>query len=320
MKAARLGLLSFLLAIPPVATADEAAAPREAAPKSDALGPVRARFETVDPTAPRKISSDPNALGSTAARVKFDQKLGSQVPLTATFRDEEGREIQLSSRFGRRPVVLALVFHRCPLLCNKVLEGLVRTLKPLPLNAGVDFDVLAVSIDPEDTPESAGKKKAGYLDRYDHPGTEGGWSFLTGEKAAIDAVCDAVGFEYVRNPANGQYAHAAGIVVLTPGGKTSQYLFGLDYSPKELDAAIRSAAEGRTGSKIQALLLLCYDYDSATGKFTLSIVRLLRASATLTALSLGLYLFLMFRREARGRAGGGPPDAGPTATEDAPRT
>ena len=277
--------------------------------------------EPIDPTAPRPAAvSDPSAFESTASKVKFDQKLGEQVPMDATFVDEEGREAPLSSCFGRRPVVLALVFHRCPLLCNQVLAGLTRSLKPLPLLAGVDFDVVAVSIDPEDTPESAKKKKTGYLERYDRPGTEAGWKFLTGRKEAIDALCDAVGFQYVQNPTTKQFAHAAGIAVLTPEGRTSQYFFGIDYPPKEVDAAIRAAAEGRVGSKIGALLLLCYDYDAATGKYTLSIVRLLRAFGTLTALSLGLYLFLMFRRERRGRTGDGPLDAAPTAAVDGPRT
>jgi len=261
--------------------------------------------EAIDPTAPRSPVSDPAAFASTASKVKFEQRLGSQVPLAAVFQDEEGREVPLASRFGRRPVVLALVFHRCPLLCNQVLTGLTRSLKPLPLRAGVDFDVVTVSIDPKDTPESASKKKAGYLEQYDHPGSESGWSFLTGPKESIDALCQSVGFEYALNPTTEQYAHAAGIVVLTPGGQAAQYFFGIDYAPKEVDAAIRRAADGRVGSKIAALLLLCYDYDSATGKYTLSIVRILRGFGTLTALSLGLYLFLMFRRERRGRIGDG---------------
>ncbi|WP_165250331.1 SCO family protein [Paludisphaera soli] len=252
-------------------------------------------------TPPATVSD--TSFNGTASRVRFEQKLGSQAPLAATFVDEQGSENPLAACFGRRPVVLALVFHRCPLLCNQVLAGLTRSLKPLPLQAGVDFDVVAVSIDPEDTPDSAAKKKAGYLERYDRPGSEAGWKFLTGKKEAIDALCESVGFQYVQNPATKQYAHAAGIVVLTPGGQAAQYFFGIDYPPKEVDAAIRRAAEGRTGSKIAAMLLLCYDYDSATGQYTLSIVRLLRVFGTLTALSLGLYLFLMFRREHRGRVG-----------------
>lgn len=276
--------------------------------------------EAIDPAAPRASASDPGSFAGTASQVKFEQQLGAQVPMGATFVDEQGREAPLSAFFGRRPVVLALVFHRCPLLCNQVLAGLTRGLKPIPLQAGLDFDVVAVSIDPEDTPESAAKKKAGYLERYDRPGTEGGWKFLTGSKESIDSLCESVGFRYVQNPATKQFAHAAGIVVLTPEGKASRYFFGIDYPPKEVDAAIREAAEGRVGSKIASLLLLCYDYDSATGRYTLSIVRLLRAFGTLTALSLGLYLFLMFRRERRVRTGDGPPGAGPTTAVDGPRT
>src|SRR5690606_35128582 len=128
------------------------------------------------------------------------------------------------------------------------------------------------------------------------PGTENGWKFLTGDKEEIDALCEAVGFKYVYNPESKQFVHAAGIVVLTPGGQAAQYFFGIDYPPGDLEAAIKRAGEGRLGSKIGALLLLCYDYDSATGTYTLSIVRLLRAFAALTALSLGAYVFLMFRR------------------------
>jgi protein SCO1/2 len=134
---------------------------------------------------------------TTASQVGFEQRLGEQIPLDVLFRDEAGREAPLGSYFGRRPVVLALVFHNCPLLCNQVLTGLTRSLKPLPLQAGVDFDVAVVSIDPEDTPELAAKKKEGYLERYDRPGSEAGWHFLTGRKEAIDALCKAVGFKYV---------------------------------------------------------------------------------------------------------------------------
>ena len=251
---------------------------------------------------------------STASRVKFDQRLGEQAPLNLVFRDEEGNEAPLSSYLGRRPAVLALVFHRCPLLCNQVLTGLTRSLKAVPLQAGVDFDVLAVSIDPEDTPSIAKQKKAGYLERYDRPGTENGWHFLTGRKEEIDALCHAVGFKYEYNANSKLFAHAAGVVLLTPGGQAAQYFFGIDYPSKELDAGIRRAADGRIGSKIASLLLLCYDYDSATGKYTLSIVRLLRVFGTLTALSLGVYLLLMFRRERRGRFGDSPRSEGAAPT------
>jgi protein SCO1/2 len=251
---------------------------------------------------------------TTASRVGFEQRLGEQVPLDVVFRDEAGREAPLGSYFGRRPVVLALVFHRCPLLCNQVLTGLTRSLKPLPLQAGIDFDVVAVSIDPGDTPEVAAKKKEGYLERYDRPGSEAGWHFLTGRKEAIDALCGAVGFKYVYDAEKQLFAHAAGVVVLTPGGQAAQYFYGIDYASKELDGAIRRAASGRIGSRIAKLLLLCYDYDAATGKYTLSIVRVLRVAGTITALSLGAYLLVMFRRERLAR----PRPEGATAAVPGP--
>jgi len=274
---------------------------------------------------PRDFEAPPAANHgvSAASLAKFDQKLGSQVPLDLVFRDEEGREAPLASHLGRRPAVLALVFHSCPLLCSQILGSLTRTLRAVPLQPGADFDVLAVSFDPADTPSVAKEKKNAYLARYDRPGTENGWKFLTGDKEEIDALCEAVGFKYVYNPESKQFAHAAGIVVLTPGGQTAQYFFGIDYPPGDLEAAIKRAGEGRLGSKIASMLLLCYDYDSATGKYTLSIVRALRAFGTLTALSLGLYLFLMFRREFRGRPGGGDArggDAGAAAAGDGPGT
>lgn len=263
----------------------------------------------------------PPEISNTASRVKFDQKLGAQVPLNLVFRDEEGREAPLASHLGRRPAVLALVFHSCPLLCSQILGGLTRNLKAVPLQPGVDFDILAVSFDPADTPSASKEKKAAYLARYDRPGTENGWKFLTGRKEDIDALCESVGFEYVYNPVTKQFAHAAGVVILTPGGQTAQYFFGIEYPAKDLETAIKRAGEGRLGSKITALLLLCYDYDSATGQYTLSIVRLLRALATITALSLGAYLLLMFRRDRNnGRPelgeASGPEDAAPTVDPD----
>jgi protein SCO1/2 len=264
------------------------------------------------------LRAEAPAFATTASRVAFDQRLGEQVPLDLVFRDETGRAAPLGAYFGRRPVVLALVFHRCPLLCNQVLTGLTRSLKPLPLQVGVDFDVAAVSIDPEDTPETATRKKAGYLERYDRPGSEAGWHFLTGDKQAIDALCKAVGFKYVYDEQRKLFAHAAGVVVLTPGGQAAQYFYGIEYPSKELDGAIRRAASGRVGSRIATLLLLCYDYDAATGKYTLSIVRLLRVFGTLTALSLGVYILLMFRRDRFGRLRDEPRPEGATAAVPGP--
>ncbi len=166
-------------------------------------------------------------------------------------------------------MILAPVYYQCPLLCNQLLNGLTRSLKPLSLDAGKDFDVVAFSIDPEETPELAGKKKAGYLERYDRPGTESGWHFLTGEAASIEALTRAIGFRYTYNPQTKLYAHAAGIVVVTPDGRIARYFFGIDFPARELQAELERARQGQVGSPIARLLLLCYDYDAATGKYTL---------------------------------------------------
>ncbi len=236
-----------------------------------------------------------------AGQAGFDQKLGMQVPLDLRFRNDQARDIALQEYFGQRPVILALVYYRCPLLCNQVLNSLTRTLKVLTARAGSEFELVAVSIDPAETPELAGRKKAAYLERYDRAGTEDGWHFLVGERRPIDDLCKTVGFRYQYNPQTNLYAHAAGIVILTPGGRVSRYFYGIEYPPEEVERELRQASAGRIGSPISRLLLLCYDYDAATGKYTLAIVRIMRVLGALTAVSLGTYLLLMFRREHKER-------------------
>jgi protein SCO1/2 len=254
--------------------------------------------------------------GSTVNRVGFDQKLGARLPLDRRFRDDSGREIAFGELFGRRPVILAPVYYRCPLLCNQVLNALTRSLKPLSLDAGKDFDVIAVSIDPEERPELASKKKAAYLDRYDRPGTESGWHFLTGESSSIAALTESIGFRFTYNPQTRLFAHAAGIVVVTPDGRLSRYYFGIDYPAKDLQAELQQARGGRIGSPIGNLLLLCYDYDAATGKYTLSILRLTRVLGAATVLALGSFLFVMFRRDWVRRRRGTPGEVHPPQPGD----
>jgi protein SCO1/2 len=221
--------------------------------------------------------------------------------LAAHFRDESGRELPLGDYFGQRPVILAPVYFGCPLLCGQVLAGLARSLKPLSLEAGRDFDVIAFSIDPDEGPAMALAKKTVYLERYDRPGTESGWHFLTSEQASIRALAEKIGFRYTYNPQTKLFTHAAGVVIVTPEGVVSRYFFGIDYPPKELQLELERARAGRVGSRIGKLLLLCYDYDAATGKYTLSILRLIRVLGTATAVSLAGFLFVMFRREGRDR-------------------
>ena len=242
-------------------------------------------------------AQDQATSGGVVDRVGFDQKLGVRLPLDRRFRDDSGRELALGELFGQRPVILAAVYYRCPLLCNQVLNALTRSLKPLSLDAGKGFDVVAVSIDPDETPELASKKKAAYLERYGRPGTESGWHFLTGDQASIAALTEAIGFRYTYNPQTKLYAHAAGIVVVTPDGRISRYYYGIDYPAKDLQAELERARAGRIGSPVSGLLLLCYNYDAATGKYTLSILRLIRVLGVATVLALGSFLFVMFRRD-----------------------
>jgi protein SCO1 len=261
--------------------------------------------------------AQPPSVGETS-QVGFDQKLGARLPLEARFRDESGRELSLGELFGRRPVILAPVYYGCPLLCGQVLTGLARGLKPLGLEAGKDFDVVAYSINPEEMPALAASKRSAYLERYDRPGSEPGWHFLTGEEASIAALSSAIGFRYTRDKETKLYTHAAGVVVVTTDGVVSRYFFGIDFPPKELQLEVEQARAGRVGSPIGRLLLLCYDYDRATGKYTLSILRLIRVLGTATAVSLAGFLFVMFRREARGRRLAGRSDTHDLKPTDTP--
>jgi protein SCO1/2 len=231
-------------------------------------------------------------------RVGFDQKLGAAVPLDLVFRDETGAATPLGAYFHRqRPVLLALVYYNCPMLCTEVLNGLTRSLRPLRLELGSDYEVVTVSIDPKDTPELARLKKRNYLERYGRGGGESGWHFLTGTPSAIEPLAEAVGFRYDFNPATGQYAHAAGIVILTPDGRVARYLYGIDFPMRDIEFGLMEAAAGRVGTPIAKLLLLCYDYDAASGRYTLSILRLTRVLGIGTVLAVAGLVTWLVRRE-----------------------
>ncbi|HEX8198962.1 MAG TPA: SCO family protein, partial [Isosphaeraceae bacterium] len=201
----------------------------------------------------------PEAPGTTLQKVGFDQNLDAQVPLDLPFRDEQGRPVRLGDYFGRRPVILTLVYYRCPMLCGLELNGLARSLKPLTPAIGRDFEVVTVSIDPTETPELAAEKKANYMKRYGRDGTEGGWHFLTGEAGSIARLAQAVGFRYTYNPQTKLYAHAAGLVILTPGGRIARYFYGIDFPAKDVQGALAEAQAGKVGAPIARLLLFCYD-------------------------------------------------------------
>jgi protein SCO1/2 len=229
--------------------------------------------------------------------VGIDQKIGAFVPPDLVFNDEHGDAVQLSGFFGNRPIVLVLVYYQCPMLCTMVLNDLLRTMRSMPENIGKDFDVVTVSFDPRDTPELALLKKKTYLAQYNRPGAEVGWHFLTGHQISIAALTDAVGFRYVWDPKFQVYAHASGIMVLTPGGKISRYFFGIDYAPKDLRIALTEANQGHTGGLADAVLLYCFCYDPVTGKYGLAISHLLKIGGVLTMLVLSGFVVTMLRRE-----------------------
>src|SRR5687767_8006366 len=203
---------------------------------------------------------------SIVSQVGIDQKLDAQVALDLPVRDEQGQAVQLSDYFHDQPVVLTLVYYRCPMLCNQVLNGLLKTSQAVPLEIGKDYRVLSVSIDPRETPEMAAAKKQQYVSRYRREGAQEGWHFLTGDEAAITALAECVGYRYQYDERTGQYAHGSGILVVTPQGRISRYLYGIDYHPTDFRLALVESGEGKIGSAVEQFLLLCYHYDPATGK------------------------------------------------------
>jgi protein SCO1/2 len=218
------------------------------------------------------------------ADVAIEQRLGEQVPLDLPFRDEDGRAVTLGDYFGERPVVLVLAYYRCPRLCSLVLNKLVESLRRVEYTAGKEFAVVVVSIDPKEGPELAKAKKAAYAESYGRPGAgDAGWHFLTGDEPAIQRLAAAVGFRYFWDEKTGQYAHASGVMVLTPGGKLARYFYGLDYPARDLQFGIEDAAARRIGSPVaQPLRMLCFDYDPVTGQYSLQVLRLVRVAGAAT--------------------------------------
>lgn len=236
-------------------------------------------------------------------RVKFEQKPGAQVPLDLTFVDEQGRTVRLGDVIGERPVILNLVYFDCPLLCNQILDGLVRSLNVLDdYTVGSDFDVVSVSINPKDTPQSAIAKEAAVMRAYHFAGEEArqGWHFLTtSDTESIDALADSVGFRYSFNPKTNLYAHAAGIVFLTPEGRVSRYVYGISYPARDLRLALTEGSQGKIGGVVEQALLLCYAYDPESGTYSLAIMNVVRIFGVGTLVLLGSYMIAMFLRDRR---------------------
>ena len=227
--------------------------------------------------------------------VGIEQHLDEQIPPDLNFRDETGKPVRLGDFFGKKPMILNLVYYNCPMLCGEVLSGLESSLRVLKFDVGKEFDVLTVSFDPNETPDMATKKKAEFLKRYGRPGAAEGWHFLTGPQESIDALTKAAGFQYQYDPKTGQFAHATAIMVLTPEGKIAQYYYGVEYAPKDLRLGLIQASENKIGTLADQVLLYCYHYDPTTGKYGAIISRVLQLSALATVLGLGILMTVLIR-------------------------
>lgn len=227
--------------------------------------------------------------------VGIEQHLDQAIPPDLAFRDETGKSVRLGDYFGNRPVILNLVYYQCPMLCGEVLSGLESALRVLKFDVGKEFDVLTVSFDPRETPDLATKKKAEFLKRYGRPGAADGWHFLTGPQESIDALTEAAGFQYQYDPKTGQFAHSTAIMVLTPEGKIAQYYYGVEYAPKDLRLGLIQASQNKIGNLADQVLLYCYHYDPATGKYGAIIARVLQLSGLATILLLGIFVTVLMR-------------------------
>jgi len=236
-------------------------------------------------------------------KVGVDQHLNQQLPLDAQFVDDHGKTVRLGDYFGKHPAILSLVYYNCPMLCSEEMDGLASALEMVRMNPGKDFEVIILSIDPSETPELAAKKKAFYVKRYGRPETADGWHFLTGKQADIDAVSKATGFGYIRVPGPDgkldQFAHASSIEVVTTSGKIAQYYLGVEYSPKDVMLGLVEASDNKIGSPVANILTYCYHYDPQTNKHSLIVARVVQLGGMVTVVSLGSFMFVMFRRDLR---------------------
>jgi protein SCO1/2 len=229
--------------------------------------------------------------------VGIDQNLNGQLPLEDTFHDEAGRTVRLGQYFRQKPVVLALVYYECPMLCDMVLNGLTHSMEQISLQIGQDFDVVTVSFNPHETWQLAASKKANYVEKYQRQGAAQGWHFLTGEEANIKQLADAAGFHYKYDPITKQYAHASGILVITPEGKISRYFYGIEYKPKDLRLGLVEASKNKIGNFADQVLLFCFHYDPINGKYGLVIANVTRVVASASVLALGALIFTLLRKE-----------------------
>lgn len=235
-------------------------------------------------------------------RIGFDQNLGATLPLDTSFVHDDGRTVELGDLIGERPVVLCFVYYECPMLCTLVLNGLVSSLRAVKLDPGVDYDVVAISIDPGETPELAAAKKAKYLEELGRPEAAPSWHFLSGDEASIRAVADVCGFRYEYLEDKDEYAHASGLIVTTADGRLARYLYGVEFPPRDLRLGLVEASEGKVGSLVDQVLLLCLHYDPLTGKYGLAIMNTIRVLGGLTVGVMLVFIARSLLRDRRSRS------------------
>jgi protein SCO1/2 len=236
------------------------------------------------------------------SKISFDQRLDSQISFDLPFRDENGKSVGLRDYFGGKPVVLVLGYYGCPMLCTLVFNGMVESMNDMKWSIGDQFNVVQVSIDPNETPELATTKKETYLKRYGRAGAGAGWHFLTGNEPNIRKLADEVGFHYAYDPSVKQYAHPSGLVILTPDGRVAKYLFGVKFAPVELYTALQGASERKVGSPIERLVLLCFHYSPIKGKYGALIMSVVRVLGAATIGGLVWFFLAMIRGEKKERA------------------
>jgi protein SCO1/2 len=232
--------------------------------------------------------------------VKIEQRLNEQIPLDAEFKDETGRTVRLGEYFkGTKPVLLSLVFYKCPMLCNQILNGVLASARSQAFTVGKEYDILTVSFDPRETPALAAEKKASYIERYNRPGAESGWHFLTGDEVNIRRLTDTVGFIYNYDEKTDQFAHASGIMLLTPEGRLARYFYGIEYGARDIRLGLVEASANKIGSLTDQLLLYCYHYDPATGTYGPAVINIMRAGGVVTVLGIGALILVLRRKGAK---------------------
>ncbi len=255
-----------------------------------------------DPGSPSELVPD------ILAKVGIDQKLDSQVPLDLSFRDETGRTVRLADYFGKKPVVLSLVYYECPMLCTQVLNGAVAAFKVLNFTIGDEYEVITVSFNPKEPAGLAAQKKSTYIAKYGRPEGADGWHFLVGDQPSIDALAESVGFRYTFDEASQQYVHASALMVLTPEGRVSKYFYGIEFPPKDLRLGLVDASGGGIGNPVDQVLLYCFHYDPHSGRYSMIVMNVLRLAAAATILLVGGFMVVMWGRDRR-KSKAAAPDA-----------